>query len=138
MIAPCGMNCGVCIGYMRERKPCAGCRTDSENKPHHCHHCAIVHCEHLAKTTSNFCYECDIYPCARLKRLDKRYRSKYRMSMIENLDKIRDHGLEIFLDDEDHRWNCEDCGRVVSVHRNACDNCGSKLAGQEGNQAQGK
>jgi hypothetical protein len=31
MIAPCGMNCGLCIGHLREKKPCGGCfRKDDE------------------------------------------------------------------------------------------------------------
>jgi hypothetical protein len=25
LIAACGMNCGLCIGYLREKKPCSGC-----------------------------------------------------------------------------------------------------------------
>lgn len=127
MIAPCGMNRGVCIGYMRERKPCAGCLATSENKPNNCRQCTIVHCEHLAKTTSNFCYECDIFPCARIKRLDNRYRTKYRMSMIENLEKIRDQSMKKFLEDEEHRWNCTDCSSIVSVHRDVCSHCGEKI-----------
>lgn len=25
LIAPCGMNCGVCIAYLREKNRCQGC-----------------------------------------------------------------------------------------------------------------
>ena len=86
LIAPCGMNCGLCIGYIRKKNPCGGCfKKDDENKPSQCRSCSIVNCESLAKTKSGFCYECKKYPCARLKNLDKRYREKYGMSMIENL-----------------------------------------------------
>ena len=45
-----------------------------------------------------YCYECDGFPCARVKRLDKRYRTKYEMSMIENLEYIRDILEKIMLD----------------------------------------
>ena len=41
----------------------------------------------------DFCFDCDKFPCDRLKRLDKRYREKYGMSEIENLNKIREIGL---------------------------------------------
>ena len=33
-----------------------------------------------------YCYECAEFPCRSLKHLDKRYRTNYRMSMIENLN----------------------------------------------------
>ena len=26
LIAPCGMNCGICYGYLREKNKCPGCR----------------------------------------------------------------------------------------------------------------
>ena len=51
LIAPCGMNCGLCIGYLREKKPCGGCfKKDDENKPKQCRSCVIVNCELLANT----------------------------------------------------------------------------------------
>ena len=34
LIAPCGMNCGICIGYLKEKKPCGDCfKKDAQNKP---------------------------------------------------------------------------------------------------------
>ncbi len=95
LIAACGMNCGICVGHLREKKPCGGCyKLDCENKPKQCRSCNIVNCESLAKTDSGFCFDCEQYPCTRLKRLDKRYRTNYGMSMIENLDYIQKYGLE--------------------------------------------
>ena len=26
LIAPCGMNCAVCLGYLREKNKCPGCQ----------------------------------------------------------------------------------------------------------------
>lgn len=128
LIAACGMNCGLCIGYLREKKPCGGCfKKDDVNKPNACRSCAIVNCESLAKTESGFCYDCDKYPCSRLKRLDKRYRTKYGMSMIENLSFIRENGMERFLKMEQNRWTCDVCGSGVSVHRDFCLNCKTAL-----------
>lgn len=126
LIAPCGMNCGVCIAHIRDKKPCAGCLAICENKPNQCRQCIVVHCEHLTKTTSRFCYECERYPCARIKQLDKRYRAKYRMSMIENLEKIRDHGIAKFLEEEEHRWDCPSCDSIISPHRTECQECNSQ------------
>ena len=124
LIAACGMNCGVCIGFLRDKKPCGGWyKKDDENKPKQCRSCVIVNCDYLAQTESGFCYECEKYPCTRLKQLDKRYRTNYGMSMIENLNFIQLNGLEYFLENEESRWTCKECGSGISVHRDYCLNC---------------
>jgi hypothetical protein len=129
MIAPCGMNCSICIGHLREKNSCAGCfRKDDVNKPKYCRSCIIVNCELLAETVSGFCYECEKYPCVKLKRLDKRYRTNYGMSMIENLNFIQKKGLEKFLENEDSRWTCKVCGVGLCVHRNFCLSCNTAYA----------
>ncbi len=79
LIAPCGMNCGICIGHMRKKKP------------------------------------------------DKRYRTNYHMSMIENLDIINNKGLEVFLTMEESRWKCLSCGSGISVHRDFCIYCNTEF-----------
>ncbi len=128
LIAACGMNCGLCIAYLREIKPCGGCfKTDDPNKPKHCRSCSIVNCKFLAETESGFCYDCEKYPCTRLKNLDKRYRSKYGMSMIENLENIRESGMRKFLILEQKRWTCRECGQGISVHRNYCPHCKAEI-----------
>lgn len=128
LIAPCGMNCGICIGHLREKSPCSGCfKKDDEYKPKHCRSCTIVNCESLAKTESDFCFDCEKYPCARLKRLDKRYRSNYGMSMLENLDYIQKIGKKAFLRKEQEKWICKECGSGLCVHRDFCLNCNNKI-----------
>jgi len=123
LIAPCGMNCGICLGFLRDKNKCPGCRNMGENKPGYCKKCIIKNCELLAKTESNFCYDCEKYPCPRLKRLDKRYRTKYYMSMLENLSNIQKLGLEEFVALEQQRWACPKCGGTICVHRGFCLAC---------------
>lgn len=128
LIAPCGMNCGLCIGHLREKRPCGGCfEKDDENKPKVCRSCVIVNCNLLSETESGFCYDCEKYPCNRLINLDKRYRTKYGMSMIENLAYIKNHGLEKFLKNEKEKWKCKVCGSGLSVHRDFCINCKTEI-----------
>jgi len=55
--------------------------------------------------------------------LDKRYRTKYHMSMIENLEFIRDYSPEQFLKKEDEEWKCPKCGEVICCHNGLCLNC---------------
>jgi hypothetical protein len=77
----------------------------------------------LTKTHSKFCYECEKYPCTRLIQLDKRYRAKYHMSMIENLNYIQHNNLEKFIEKEHERWLCNTCGGTLCVHRGYCLKC---------------
>jgi hypothetical protein len=133
LMAPCGMDCGLCIGHLRDRKTCPGCNDpDDASKAHHCAACVIKRCEHLPRGPEAFCVDCAKYPCARLRQLDKRYRSKYRMSMLENLNELRRVGVTAFADLERTRWACPHCGALVSVHRTACLACGKSVEGTRG------
>ena len=102
LIAPCGMNCSICSGYLAlkndvkskgVRMPyCAGCRPRNKQ-------CAFLkkRCEALLNGQVKYCFECNRYPCERLRHIDKRYfLSRFRMSMIENLEYIKEHGMEKF------------------------------------------
>jgi len=124
MIAPCGMNCGLCIGHLREKNQCSGCNGDDAIKARHCVGCRIRNCDEIKASEGDFCFECTRFPCARLRQLDRRYRAKYGMSMIENLESIRELGLEGFVTLEKERWKCAECGGVVCVHREQCIYCG--------------
>ena len=127
LIAPCGMNCGICIGYLREKNKCAGCNSDGENKPNSCKKCRIKNCEYLSDDESGFCYDCERYPCTRLKQLDKRYRTKYHMSMIENLNTIQLKGIDTFIELENQKWTCSYCNARLSAHRNECPECNERV-----------
>jgi len=127
LIAPCGMNCRLCYAYQREKKKCKGCRGDIITLPNSCLRCTIRNCPTIANNISGFCYECDEYPCRRLKDLDKRYRTNYHMSMFENLEDIKNNGMELFLKQEEKRWACSECGSIICIHHNTCPVCKSKF-----------
>jgi len=125
LIAPCGMNCRLCMAYQREKKHCIGCREEADIKyrTKGCTSCVIKNCPVIKNSESGFCYECSQFPCTRLKQLDRRYRTKYRMSMVENLERIRLKGIDDFLRYEDSRWTCRNCGGTVCVHKFMCLSC---------------
>ena len=124
LIAPCGMNCGICMAYLRKRNKCVGCNIESPQRAKHCSICKIKNCTERPEG-SQFCFDCTKYPCTRLKHLDKRYRTKYAMSMIENLNRIRDLGLDRFMEVENTRWVCPECGNPICVHNKRCYHCES-------------
>lgn len=126
LIAPCGMNCGICLGYLRDKNKCPGCRGIDIDKPGYCMRCRIKNCAQLRNEKPGFCFHCEKFPCARLKQLDKRYRTRYDMSMIENLENIRRLGIRKFMANEKIRWACPECGGTICVHRHYCYSCGKR------------
>ena len=124
LIAPCGMNCRLCQAYMREKSACPGCRGDDNLKTKTRVECRIKNCARLAESGANYCFQCDRFPCEWLNNLDKRYRTKYRMSMIDNLNAIKKYGIRRFIQNEKKRWACPSCGEIICVHKPHCSYCG--------------
>jgi hypothetical protein len=55
--------------------------------------------------------------------MDRRYRVNYGMSTKENLEYIRDHGLERFIRRQYAWYRCPRCPGMVSVHNGKCFAC---------------
>lgn len=123
LIAPCGIYCGACYMFLRDKKNCLGCRIDSAYKPKSCDKCKIANCEQLHNKPSGFCYDCEKFPCQSFKQLDKRYRTKYSTSLIQNQIEIKERGTNSFLTQESVIRTCSKCGSVVSIHWKGCLNC---------------
>jgi hypothetical protein len=124
-IAPCGMNCRLCWAQIRDTNTCSGCLSTEGQETHSRTRCRIKNCAHLAMGKSRYCSDrCGSFPCARLKQLDERYRTKYGMSMIENLAQIREVGIRQFVRSEKAKWLCPRCGELLCVHKPACLSCG--------------
>ena len=128
LLAPCGMDCSTCSHYLayiggipKKRgkiSPCAGCR--SRNK-----HCAYLkgQCELLSANKIDFCFECSRYPCERLQRFDRRYRTTYGVSPIKNLEDMRARGVESFVRHQRKLLGCPNCGGLISIHNKKCFVC---------------
>jgi len=127
LIAPCGMNCSICYAYLREKNKCQGCRLFNKNEPVSIAKCKIKNCATFKRSKLKFCFKCKEFPCDKLKHLDKRYRTKYNMSMIENLGNIKKFGIRNFVKNEKMRWTCSKCGGTICVHKGYCYNCGKKI-----------
>ena len=132
LIAPCGMNCAICRGYLafinqvRDKglsmSYCTGCRPRDKR-------CAFIKrdCHLLSSGQIQYCYKCRGFPCENLRKLDKGYRTRFRMSMIENLQYIKEHGIKRFLIREQEKWRCPHCGETICCHNGICFNCGLDL-----------
>ena len=126
LIASCGMNCAICMAYLRDKNNCVGCRGMDKDKSRYCRQCKKKNCPEIKDNNLTYCFECKQFPCKSLKQLDKRYRTKYNMSMIENLEFIRDKGIEEFLKKEEKKWKCKTCNALISCHHGYCYNCESE------------
>lgn len=119
LIAPCGMNCNLCSAFLREEKyivKCPGCRADDHYKPRSCAKCIINHCEILKQNQWQYCSsQCPQFACNRLKNIDRRYRTKYGMSMIDNLNDIEKRGIRAFIAQEEKKWIKGD--QIFCVHK---------------------
>ena len=122
-IAPCGMNCALCLAYQRPKNKCLGCRDETPKSAKSCESCIIKNCETIRNSPSHFCYECPDIPCNRLKKLDIRYRKKYAMSMIDNLNEIKKDGIDSFLASQTTKYTCPTCNGLICIHRGRCLIC---------------
>lgn len=126
LIAPCGINCGICEAYLREKNPCYGCMSEKNLRTTHYH----VNCGKKTCTPRKhnqdfyFCIECDRYPCQKLTSLRERYVKNYQVDIFENMKMIKEEGMESFLLKEKKKWTCPNCGKMLSVHKPDCLFCG--------------
>ena len=129
LIAVCGMNCNVCSNYLalvNDTKSkgvklpyCKGCRPRDKKCAFFKKKCG----EKLLNNEVEFCFECSMFPCELIEKLGKGYEEKYRMNMVDNLNYIKVHGLEKFLEAEREKWKCPTCGEVICCHNGICYSC---------------
>ncbi len=133
LMAPCGMNCGVCKRYLAfsrgvpaERGKiihCIGCRPQGKN-------CYIKRgCKKLGKNQIEYCHECTEMPCKNLAHLEKRYQERYATSLVGNLKELKEKGIAQLLRTQEARFKCPNCGDVVSIHDKKCYTCGKTAPG---------
>ena len=130
MIAPCGLDCNICLQALIEKDPCPGCNGADEGKPEFCSkRCGIILCRKRRENGYQYCDECPDYPCVDVMEKENRYTTKYphRESPLENLKMIREQGMEAFLEQQRRLWICPNCGNAFSVHDSYCPHCGKKI-----------
>ena len=126
LIAPCGMNCAICSRYLShlndlKRSKCIGCRPGNKQCDYLFEKCTGIN--NVSKGNTSFCFECEQYPCKEIKRMDKRYRKNYKMSVIENLETIRRVGVEKLIEQQYEKYCCQQCGGLISIHNKKCFKC---------------
>jgi len=148
LVGRCGLYCGACIIYragkdserlrriIAERENCKsedirceGCQTvlaDGWDSKEWGKNCKIVKC--LGAKGLNFCYECSKYPDCEKFRFIADSCSRHGENLMENLDRIRVGEVMEWLEEEDKKWRCRNCGKPIAMHLIECHWCRAKTA----------
>lgn len=94
-VPPCGVFCGGCPTYTREKKPCPGAEISQRCESKGCRYyiCCV-------EKKVDFCHQCDQYPCQRF-RVFARNWQKYGQDFLDNQRILKEEGTDGFL----QHWN---------------------------------
>lgn len=73
-----------------------------------------------------YCFDCKEYPCESLKAMVADPYPHHH-SAIQNLDQMKDVGIEKWLDEQNKRWTCPSCGESFCWYDETCAKCGEKV-----------
>jgi predicted RNA-binding Zn-ribbon protein involved in translation (DUF1610 family) len=134
-LAYCGLYCGACssmIAYEIDLKdnsasdslipeselPCPGC--DSKYQKN----CEFVLCNQRHQTNS--CAFCSEYPCEMIiKFKDEEY--EHHQVVLNNLDRIKEVGEDMWLKEQESYWKCPECGSRTIWYQKECSLCHSEI-----------
>jgi len=148
LIAPCGLYCGVCAIYIAHRDnnqkfkerlvnlyqgklpnseklsiediKCRGCSSDELFM--HCRQCEIRACTKGKGYTG--CHQCDEFPCQYIEKFPMAVGKKV---ILRAIPYWREVGTEKWIQDEEARYICPECGNKVFRGAVKCNQCKVKL-----------
>lgn len=136
LVPPCGLYCGVCsirlatvdenqkfkerlapvYGVTPEQIHCRGCLSDTVFVL--CHQCSIKTC--VGQRGYEGCHECGDFPCSHIDSFPIPVGKKVIMRAIPQW---RELGTEKWVEDEEKRYLCPDCGSRLFRGAKKCRNC---------------
>jgi len=100
-IACCGIDCGLCPTYYTNGpSKCPGCGGPNFSSKHPS--CSILTCA-VKRNGFETCADCKQYPCERLKPWDKTDSFVTHKVCLQNLNEIKQNGLEKFIGQQNIR-----------------------------------
>jgi hypothetical protein len=147
LAAACGTYCGACPAYlnrhgqihkrvssgppktpidnfvdMMDQLRCDGCLSGGTLAAH-CRTCTIRLCA-AKKQPDARCADCKDLPCNRMTSLIRQGGYPHRQEYLPNLEKMRQMGVEKWVQYEEKRWRCTKCGLPMSWYDAQCAGCG--------------
>ena len=145
LAAPCGLYCGACSTYIARKrgdevalnavakriaeyrgwtiKPekdlvCAGCL--SSQLAIFCLRCAIRDCAFEKGIT--YCAQCSDFPCQIIIDFNNDGRP-HHSEVLANVRRQQEMGIDAWLDEQEKRWRCPDCGCSIEWYDTKCPQC---------------
>jgi hypothetical protein len=139
-LAPCGLYCGVCAVMMAHRDNnqklkerlaplfqvspedirCEGCLSDETFT--YCTTCPIKSC--TSQRGYEGCHECDEFPCHYIEEFPIPVGKKV---ILRAIPYRREAGTEKWVEDEQARYICPECGNQLFRGASKCNQCKAKL-----------
>ena len=149
ILAPCGLYCGVCAIYIADRTDnlkfkeaiakskvyrafvntiedvkCRGCQSENINEIFgYCRECKIRDC--VQKNGFVSCHECKDVPC---KWLESFPIPVGRKVIMRALPYWKEHGTLKWIEHEENRYKCPECGNSLYRGATKCNACKIKLS----------
>jgi len=97
---------------------CFGCQAAGHED------CEFHTCENAISLDS--CADCSEMPCAKVTALnDDEW--EHHSEVITNLNRIKQVGKTAWLQEQQEKWKCPECGERTKWYQKACDKCHAKL-----------
>jgi hypothetical protein len=144
LVGICGIYCGTCpmylapqyhgIEYLKESSKktglpveeirCGGCLSDQL-------YSSCKECRHGFRECANekhvtWCFQCHDFPCHRLHSFLNIHIVEgisHHAKLIEELQYMREHGIEDWLEKQDRASRCSKCGKVLYWFDRKCPDC---------------
>jgi hypothetical protein len=140
LLSPCGLYCGVCAIYIAHRDnnlkfkqillpvykafaktvddiACTGCLSEGTVFPV-CNKCYVKDCTN--EKGIDGCYQCDEWPCKYIENFPIAVGKKVIMRAIPTW---REHGTEKYVEEEEKRYHCPECGNPLFRGAKRCNKC---------------
>lgn len=101
-----------------EELPCQGCDADYQSN------CEFVTCNKQHGTES--CAFCPEFPCPMLVKF-KDDEWEHHQSVLDNLHRIKEIGIDAWIGEQQKLWQCPDCGTRTQWYQEICTQCGKAL-----------
>ena len=143
ILAPCGLYCGVCAIHIADRdnnlkfkeklvdvyKPfsktvddikCKGCLSENQEDIFgYCKICPIRDC--VKSKGFESCHQCDDFPCKLIDRFPIPVGKKV---ILRAIPRWKELGIEKWVEEEEKRYHCPECGNPLFRGAKRCNNCG--------------
>ena len=146
--APCGLYCGACIirSAVKKNDPqliqriadglavylghpvgvedveCEGCLSGVRAAP--CRDCEIRDC--ATERGVDWCSQCDDFPCQLITGFNND-EFAHHSEVLDNIRRQQEIGVSAWVEEQEKRWRCPQCGQPRDWYTAQCSACGADL-----------